>query len=91
MGRVSRPRPQKLPLKLRQIRDNLGLSQSQMLKALGLEENHYSSAISGYEIGTQEPSLLTILAYAKLTGISTDVLIDDERELPKKLKNKKSF
>lgn len=85
MGRVSRPRPQKLGAKLRQIRENLELSQGQMLKALGLDETHHASAISGYELGRQEPSLLTLLAYAKIAGVSTDVLIDDELALPEHL------
>jgi hypothetical protein len=31
----------------------------------------------------REPPLLLLLAYARLVGISTDVLIDDELELPK--------
>lgn len=55
------------------------MSQTQMAKALGLEV-HYS-AVSNYELGTREPDLLTILKYAELAGVSTDVLIDDKRKL----------
>jgi transcriptional regulator with XRE-family HTH domain len=42
-----------------------------------------SGAISRFENGQREPSLLVILEYAKLAGISTDVLIDDKLSLPK--------
>jgi transcriptional regulator with XRE-family HTH domain len=49
---------------------------------LGLENEITQSRISGYELGTREPSLPTLLRYARLIGISTDVLIDDEMELP---------
>jgi hypothetical protein len=41
--------------------------------------------ISAFELGTREPPLPVLLAYARLAGISTDVLIDDELDLPKKL------
>ena len=37
---------------------------------------------SQFEKGTREPSLLVLLAYAKLAGISTDLLIDDGEDLP---------
>ena len=39
--------------------------------------------ISRYETGRREPSLLVLLEYARLAGISTDVLIDDRLNLPK--------
>ena len=40
------------------------------------------SIISAYELGKREPTLLDILAYARLAGVSTDILIDDELDLP---------
>ncbi|MDX6498509.1 MAG: hypothetical protein QOG23_1769 [Blastocatellia bacterium] len=40
------------------------------------------SAVSQYELGTREPPLPILLKYARLAGISTDVLIDDEIGLP---------
>lgn len=86
MGRTKRPRPKFLSQKLLDIRLKLGLSQNEMLVRLGLEENLYRTAISGYELGTSEPPLPTILKYARVAGISTDVLLDDEMDLPKKLK-----
>lgn len=85
MGSRARPRPERLAEKLMQIRLALDLSQGGMLARLGLDESHFRSAISGYELGTREPPLPILLKYARLTGISTDVLIDDELELPDKL------
>jgi len=82
MGRYHRQKPEKLAKKLLQIRNKLGLSQNELIRYLGLENEITQSRISGYELGTREPSLPTILKYARAVGISTDVLIDDEMELP---------
>lgn len=38
--------------------------------------------ISEFESGKRIPNLLILLGYAKLAGISTDLLIDDDEELP---------
>jgi transcriptional regulator with XRE-family HTH domain len=83
MGRSARPRPERLAEKLLLIRQGLGLSQNEMLVGLGLEEKVFRSAVSGYELGTREPPLPVLLKYARLVGVSTDVLIDDELDLPK--------
>lgn len=85
MGRSARPRPERLAEKLLQIRQGLGLSQNEMLVALGLEEKVFRSAVSGYELGTREPPLPVLLKYARLAGISTDALIDDKMDLPKRM------
>jgi transcriptional regulator with XRE-family HTH domain len=82
MGKSARERPKQLAAKLLQIRLHLGLSQNEMLSALGLREKVFRSAISGYETGTREPSLPVLLRYAGLGGVSTDALIDDDIELP---------
>lgn len=82
MGRVSREKPQRLAEKLLQIRTELGLSQNQILEKLGLTDKVFRSAISGYELGTREPTLIILLKYARLISVSTDVLIDDELDLP---------
>lgn len=81
MGRAERPKSKRLPEKLLRIRKELNLSQNEMLRALGLSEKSYRSAISGYELGTKQPPLPTLLQYARVAGISTDVLIDDELDL----------
>ena len=85
MGSSPRPKPERLPEKLLQIRLSLELSQDGMLKRLGLDESHFRSAISGYELGTREPPLPILLNYARIAGVWVDVLIDDELDLPGKL------
>jgi transcriptional regulator with XRE-family HTH domain len=75
--------------KLREIRQALGLSQTEMLKLLGLEGVIHYSRISEYELGKNEPPLPVILGYARAANVSTDVLIDDEMKLPEKLPGKR--
>jgi transcriptional regulator with XRE-family HTH domain len=88
----ARPKPMRLAEKLRQIRETLGLSQTEMLKRLGLEEDMKYARISEYETGMREPSLLTLLAYSRVAGIHMEVLADDETDLPAKFpaKSKRS-
>jgi transcriptional regulator with XRE-family HTH domain len=81
----ARPKPKRLAEKLLQIRLALGLSQTEMLKRLGLEEDMKYARISEYELGIREPSLMTLLQFARAANISTDILIDDELDLPEKL------
>jgi transcriptional regulator with XRE-family HTH domain len=71
-------RPERLAEKLKQIREKLNLSQNEMLDQLGFKERLFRSNISQYELGTREPSLLVLLAYARLAKISVESLIDDE-------------
>ena len=87
MARLPRPRPKRLPEKLLQIRLALGLSQGEMLRQLELDHLNRTT-VSAYEVGTSEPPLPVLLKYARLIGISTDVLIDDELDLPAKPKHK---
>ncbi len=81
----ARLRPKRLGEKLRQIRDALGLSQSELLRRLGFEDDIWYTQISAYETGRREPPLTILLEYARAAGVSTDVLIDDELDLPAKL------
>jgi transcriptional regulator with XRE-family HTH domain len=85
MGNARSPKPERLAEKLLQIRLFLGLSQDGMLRHLGLDEIYLRSRISAYELGNREPHLPVLLKYARSVGISTDVLIDDEMELPERL------
>lgn len=85
MGKGVRPKLERLAGKLRQIREALGLSQSEMLSRLDVESFITYHRISDYELGKNEPPLVIILRYARVAGISTDVLIDDEMDLPAKL------
>jgi transcriptional regulator with XRE-family HTH domain len=85
MGRATPAKPKRLPEKLLQIRQALGLSQNGMLKRLGLPEKLIQTSISGYERGAREPSLLVLLEYAREAGVYLDVLVDDGLDLPKNL------
>lgn len=78
-----RAMPKKLGKKLRQIREELGMSQRQIVDALNYTATPLrASQISQYENGQREPTMMLVLAYARLAGISTDVLIDDKLKLP---------
>jgi transcriptional regulator with XRE-family HTH domain len=85
MARGPREKPKRLAEKLLMIRTALGLSQSEMLKRLEAENRMAYHRISEFESGKGEPSLPILLKYARIAGISTDVLIDDELDLPAKL------
>jgi len=78
-------RQERLAEKLLQIRNALGLSQSAMLKRLGFEDVIDYKRISEYELGKNEPPLAVLLSYARAVNVSTDVLIDDDLDLPAKL------
>jgi len=82
-----RERPQRLGEKLQQIRFKLNLSQRQMLDHLNLNDYHHAF-VSMWEHGRREPPLIALLRYAQSHGISTDVLINDELNLPSKNKSK---
>jgi transcriptional regulator with XRE-family HTH domain len=78
-----RAMPKKLGKKLRQIREELGMSQRQIVEALNYTATPLrSSQISQYENGQREPTMMLVLAYARLARVSTDVLIDDKMKLP---------
>ena len=81
----ARPKPERLSDKLVQIRNALGLSQTEMWRRLGLEDVVTYDRISRYEKGKNEPPLTILLQYARVAGVPTEVLIDDELDLPEKL------
>lgn len=74
-----REKPIKLASKLKVIRQRLGLSQTEMKARLNFA-GHYGR-ISEYELGKRQPSVLTLLLYARAAGIRLEELIDDELEL----------
>jgi transcriptional regulator with XRE-family HTH domain len=77
-----RAMPKKLGKKLKQIRLSLGMSQREIVKALNYKDTPLrASQVSQYEQGQREPTMMLVLAYARLAGISTDVLIDDKMKL----------
>lgn len=83
MARGARLKPDRLAEKLIQIRTALGLSQNELIRRLEIDLTQ--NRISEYETGKGEPPLPVLLRYARLAGVSTDVLIDDELDLPAKL------
>jgi transcriptional regulator with XRE-family HTH domain len=80
-----RLKPARLADKLRQIRDALGLSQTEMLKRLALDSSMKYARISEFEQGQREPNLMTLLAYARVASVHVEDIIDDELDLPPKL------
>ncbi len=85
MGKRSRPKPRRLAEKLLQIRLAYDLSQNGMIRRLGLTDELVQADISSFELGTREPALPHLLRYARTAGMTVDVLIDDDLDLPKKL------
>jgi transcriptional regulator with XRE-family HTH domain len=85
MGRRARPTPARLGEKLTQIRNALGLSQSEIFRRLGVEDIITYKQISKYELGVTEPPLIILLRYARVANVSVEALIDDEMDLPAKL------
>jgi transcriptional regulator with XRE-family HTH domain len=88
MGRNPRRKPVRLAQKLIRIRTELGLSQNEMIRSLGLGEELGQSHISGFEQGTREPSLLVLLQYARIAGVPMEALVDDELDLSDSLSRK---
>jgi transcriptional regulator with XRE-family HTH domain len=85
MGRTPRMKPRRLPEKLRQIRERLGLSQNGLIRQLGFEGILVQASISGYESGTREPSLPVLQRYSEISGVWVNSIIDDEIDIPDKL------
>jgi transcriptional regulator with XRE-family HTH domain len=81
----ARPKPERLAEKLRHIRVTLGLSQTEIHRQLGVEDLISYNQISRYESGIREPLLKILLQYARLAGVHTEALIDDELDLPERL------
>ena len=67
------------------IRIALGISQTEMHRRLGVEDEIPYTRISDYELDKSEPTLTVLLQYARAAGVPTEVLIDDELDLPEKL------
>lgn len=85
MGSASRARPKYLSKKLLRIREALSLSQTEMGKRLGLNDEFARNYVSGYERDTREPTLEVLLRYSEISGCWMNTLVDDEVELPARL------
>ena len=81
----ARSRPKRLAEKLLQIRNALGLSQAELWKRLGVEDEIPFKRISKYELDQNEPTLTVLLQYARIAGVHMEALVDDELDLPDKL------
>jgi transcriptional regulator with XRE-family HTH domain len=62
-----------------------GVSQTEMVRRLGVEDSIAYHRISEYETGKREPPLLILLEYARVAGVCLDALADDKVQLPAKL------
>ncbi|HEX8843260.1 MAG TPA: helix-turn-helix transcriptional regulator [Pyrinomonadaceae bacterium] len=85
----ARQRPKRLAEKLLQIRLALGLSQTEMHRRLGVEDEILYTRISDYELDKAEPTLMILLKYARVAGVHMEEIVDDEIDLPEKLPNKR--
>jgi transcriptional regulator with XRE-family HTH domain len=84
MGHARR-RPERLAEKLKKIRNKLRLSQTELHKSLGVEEDIPYTRISDYELGKNEPTLIVLLEYARVAGVHLETIVDDRLELPTNL------
>lgn len=87
MGSSSRARPKRLSGKLRHIREALGLSQAEMGRLLGLDEEFGRNYVSGYERDTREPTLEVLLRYSEVSKCWMNALVDDGVDLPERIPN----
>lgn len=77
-----RAMPKKLGKKLLQIRTNLGMSQREIVAALNYKATPLrASQISQYEQGQREPTMMLVLAYARLAEVPMETLVDDRLKL----------
>lgn len=77
-----RAMPKKLGKKMKQIRLNLGISQREIVTALNYTATPLrASQISQYEQGQREPTMMLVLAYARLAKVSVESLRDDKMKL----------
>lgn len=79
--------PKRLAEKLKKIRLALHLSQVELIKRMGAEDELIQAHISAFERkrNNRVPSLEVLLKYARAAGVSTDILIDDALDLPDEL------
>lgn len=83
MGRGPNFRPKHLAEKLRLIRQVLDIEEDEIAELLDSEETPVSqSHVLEFEDGKRLPQYNVLLRYARLGEVSTDVLIDDNLNLP---------
>jgi transcriptional regulator with XRE-family HTH domain len=88
MGRKAIKRPKNLGSKLEQIRKRIGVTQAKMaelLRRFGAEETTHSGYVADFETSQRVPSVFTLLAYSRMTGISINYFVDDCLDLPEQV------
>lgn len=86
MGGAKRIRPDRLGEKLLAIRNHFECSLAQMADRLSNDRFKVNRTdISRYELAKREPPLPVLLRYARLTGLTIDILVDDEIDLPERI------
>ena len=85
--RQPKQKPTRLAEKLLQIRLSLGLSQNELIRALGFEGELIQAHISAYERQHENrvPPLGVVLEYARLAGVAMEMLVADDLDLPEDL------
>ena len=78
---MAREIPRRLGEKLQAIRQHKGWTLEQMAEAVGRTDVSRRSRVWEWEQGMRQPDYASLLTYARLIGVSTDDLIDDEVEL----------
>jgi transcriptional regulator with XRE-family HTH domain len=73
--------PKRLGKKLKLIREYKGWTLEQMADAVGKTSSSRRTRVYEWENGFRQPDLLVLLRYAKLGGVTTDELIDDDADI----------
>lgn len=74
-----RRRPKRMAEKLKQIRETLGLTQSELVAALGIDTPYNN--VSKWELDKNEPPIDVLLAYCRHVGIPLEEIVDDQLEI----------
>jgi len=87
MGKANRLHPKRLAEKLLTIRQKIdgGLSQNELLRKLGLEDELERDRISKYERGTLIAPWYVLLRYSEVANLYLEALLKDDINLPDKL------
>ena len=63
-------------IRLREAREELGLTQDKLAKAMNTQQTH----VARWERGARKPSIDTVIAIAKILKVSSDYLLGLENE-----------
>jgi transcriptional regulator with XRE-family HTH domain len=78
MPSKSKKAPELMAAKLLKIREDLALSQSEMVRRIKAENEINRGKVSDYERGQRIPPLHILLAYSRAGNVSLEYLVDDE-------------